>query len=135
MASQRSPCAMVALLPRSRNSVASSLPLRARGLAISFQMASILETGGQYHHRIDTGVPSRHLISISSIPWSKINTGAGYLQQMLSVPTLGSYATISTMLLSLARKYEEITHEGRYCKLFHKFHQKLILKIPIFVAR
>ena len=26
----------------------------------------------------------------------------------------------------------EITHEGCYCKSFYKFHQKLVLKIPIF---
>ena len=98
-------------------------------------MASILETGGRHRHRIDTGVPSRHPTSIPTIPWSKISTGAGYLQQVLSVPTLGSYATRSTKLRSLAREYEEIKTEGCYHKVFYKFHQKLVLKIPIFALR
>ena len=54
---------------------------------------------------------------------------------MLSVPTLGSYATRSTKLRSLAREYEEITTEGCYHKVFYKFHQELILKIPSFSVR
>ena len=31
--------------------------------------------------------------------------------------------------------YEEITTEGCYHKVFYKFHQKLVLKIPIFALR
>jgi hypothetical protein len=57
-----------------------------------------------------------------------------YLQKVEPVPTYGSYAIRSTKLHSLAREYEEITHE-EYCCKFEKFHQKLVLKISIFALR
>ena len=96
------------------------VPVYAGGIAIAVAEACgfvLFNACIQSHHcncklvhagGIDTGVPSRLQSSIPTNPQprSKISTGAGYIQQVLPVSTLGYYAIRSTKLLSLARDYE-----------------------------